>query len=442
MAQLGGMEGHRFLNWAKTYSCEPELYFEPTSVEEVRQILLLAKQRCKRVKVVGEGHSPSDIACTEGYLIKLNKLNRLLKVDVMKQQVTVEAGILLTELNEDLTQHGLALSNMGAVSDVTAGGVIATGTHNTGIRHGILATQVVSLCLMTAAGEVLECSEQQNQEVFRAASLHLGCLGVVLTLTIQCQPAFLIHQRRFPASLTQVLTELDDHLQRSEYFRFLWFPHTDNVNVYYSDRTDKPLKCSSNWFRDYAVGYYLLELLLWVSFFLPWLTTWITRAYFWAIYSVRQEQVQRSDRAFSCECLFKQYVSDWAIPIHRAGEALRQLQVWLGRHEGETAHFPVEVRFARGDDILLSPCYRQDSCYINIIAYRPYGREPQRERYWAAYEAIMRENGGRPHWAKAHSCVREDFEKMYPGFRTFCSIRERLDPTGMFLNAYLERTFF
>eukprot|EP00062_Callorhinchus_milii_P027961 gi/632991914/ref/XP_007884839.1/ PREDICTED: L-gulonolactone oxidase-like [Callorhinchus milii] len=85
---------------------------------------------------------------------------------------------------------------------------------------------------------------------------------------------------------------------------------------------------------------------------------------------------------------------------HRAGEALRQLQVWLGRHEGETAHFPVEVRFARGDDILLSPCYRQDSCYINIIAYRPYGREPQRERYWAAYEAIMRENGGRPHWAK------------------------------------------
>uniref|UniRef100_A0A4W3GXX2 L-gulonolactone oxidase n=1 Tax=Callorhinchus milii TaxID=7868 RepID=A0A4W3GXX2_CALMI len=200
------MEGHRFLNWAKTYSCEPELYFEPTSVEEVRQILLLAKQRCKRVKVVGEGHSPSDIACTEGYLIKLNKLNRLLKVDVMKQQVTVEAGILLTELNEDLTQHGLALSNMGAVSDVTAGGVIATGTHNTGIRHGILATQVVSLCLMTAAGEVLECSEQQNQEVFRAASLHLGCLGVVLTLTIQCQPAFLIHQRRFPASLTQVHT--------------------------------------------------------------------------------------------------------------------------------------------------------------------------------------------------------------------------------------------
>lgn len=43
---------------------------------------------------------------------------------------------------------------------------------------------------------------------------------------------------------------------------------------------------------------------------------------------------------------------------------------------------------------------------------------------------------------QAHSCTRKDFEKMYPAFPKFCSIRDKLDPTGMFLNTYLEKVFY
>uniref|UniRef100_UPI00398E92C4 L-gulonolactone oxidase-like n=1 Tax=Pristiophorus japonicus TaxID=55135 RepID=UPI00398E92C4 len=262
--QVQGIAGYQFQNWATTYSCVPQLYFEPGSVEEIRQVLELAQQRSKRVKIVGRGHSPSDIACTDDYLIRLNKLHRLLQVDKEKQQVTVEAGMLLTDLNEELASLGLALSNIGAVSDVAAGGVIGTGTHNTGIQHGILATQVVALTLMTAAGDVLECSDTVNGEIFQAARLHLGSLGVVLNVTIQCVPAFNIHLKQFPQTLTEVLNDLDTHLKQSDYFRFFWFPHTDKVTVFYADHTDKPAKAASSWLWDYAIGYYLLELLLWI----------------------------------------------------------------------------------------------------------------------------------------------------------------------------------
>ncbi|XP_067901718.1 L-gulonolactone oxidase isoform X2 [Heterodontus francisci] len=375
-----GTMGYEFQNWATTYSCHPELYFEPTSVEEVRQILELAKQRNKRVKTVGCGHSPSDIACTDDYFIRLNKINRLLQVDKEKKQVTVEAGMLLSDLNEKLVTLGLALSNIGAVSDVTIGGVIGTGTHSTGIQHGILATQV--------------------------------------------------------------LNDLDTHLKQSEYFRFFWFPNTDKVTVFYADRTDKPIKTSSSWLRDYAIGYYLLEFLLWISTFFPCLVPWITRLFHWLVYSAKVEQVKQSDKAFNFDCLFKQHVSDWAVPIKQTRTALEQLKEWLDSNPNVRAHFPVEVRFVRADDILLSPCYKQDSCFMNIIMYRPYGKELPRERYWAMYEEIMKRNAGRPHWAKAHSCLRQDFEKMYPAFDKFCSIREELDPSGMFLNNYLEKAFF
>ncbi|XP_034517220.1 L-gulonolactone oxidase isoform X3 [Ailuropoda melanoleuca] len=375
-----GYKGVKFQNWARTYGCCPEMYYQPTSVEEVREVLALARQQNRRVKVVGGGHSPSDIACTDGFMIHMGKMNRLLQVDTEKKQVTVEAGILLADLHPQLGKHGLALSNLGAVSDVTAGGVIGSGTHNTGIKHGILATQV--------------------------------------------------------------LNNLDSHLKKSEYFRFLWFPHSENVSVIYQDHTNKPPSSSANWFWDYAIGFYLLEFLLWISSFLPGLVGWINRFFFWLLFTRKKESSNLSHKIFTYECRFKQHVQDWAIPREKTKEALLELKAMLEAHPKMVAHYPVEVRFTRGDDILLSPCFQRDSCYMNIIMYRPYGKDVPRLDYWLTYETIMKKVGGRPHWAKAHNCTRKDFEKMYPAFSKFCAIREKLDPTGMFLNAYLEKVFY
>ncbi|XP_015207781.2 L-gulonolactone oxidase-like [Lepisosteus oculatus] len=439
---IQGTEGYHFQNWAQTYSCHPEQYFQPSSVEDVRQILELARRCSKRVKVVGGGHSPSDIACTDDFMMRMDKMNKVLEVDEEKRQVTVEAGIFLCDLNEELAKHGLALSNLGAVAEVSAAGVTGTGTHNTGVDHGILSTQVVRLSLMTASGEVLHCSESVNEDIFQAARLHLGCLGVIITITFQCQPAFRLHERQFPSTLTEVLDNLDFHRKKSEYFRFLWFPNTEHVRIIYQDRTEKPAQCTSSWFWSYAVGYHLLEFVLWVSTFFPGLVCWINHLFFKLLYSGKEERIGRSDKVFTYECLFKQHVQDWSIPMEQTKEALLQLKAWLENNPDTVAHFPVEVRFARGDNILLSPCFQRDSCYINIILYRPYGKDVPKQQYWAAYENIMKDVGGRPHWAKAHNCTRKDFEKMYPGFQKFCSIREKQDPSGVFLNTYLENIFF
>uniref|UniRef100_A0A8C5PDD5 L-gulonolactone oxidase n=1 Tax=Leptobrachium leishanense TaxID=445787 RepID=A0A8C5PDD5_9ANUR len=259
-----GRGGYRFQNWAQTYGSNPELYFQPTSVEEIKEILDLARQRSKRVKTVGGGHSPSDIACGDDFMVRMDKMNKILKIDKDAKQVMVQAGVLLSDLNKELDKCGLALSNLGAVSEVAAAGVIGTGTHNTGIHHGILSTQVVALTLMTASGEILECSQSENPEIFQAARLHLGCLGVILSVTLQCKSSFNLQETHFSSSLQEVLDNLDNHLKSSEYFRFFWFPHTDKVSVFYQDPTDKPPSSKSNWFWDYFVGYYLLEFLLWI----------------------------------------------------------------------------------------------------------------------------------------------------------------------------------
>lgn len=59
------------------------------------------------------------------------------------------------------------------------------------------------------------------------------------------------------------------------------------------------------------------------------------------------------------------------LPLHRqnVGVVLSELKTWIETSRFP-AHFPVEVRFVKADNIYLSPCYMQDSCYINIIMYR------------------------------------------------------------------------
>lgn len=61
------------------------------------------------------------------------------------------------------------------------------------------------MTLMTADGAVLECSESSNADVFQAARVHLGCLGVILTVTLQCVPQFHLQETSFPSTLKEVL---------------------------------------------------------------------------------------------------------------------------------------------------------------------------------------------------------------------------------------------
>lgn len=66
--------------------------------------------------------------------------------------------------------------------------------------------QVVELTLLTPDGTVLVCSESSNAEVFQAARVHLGCLGVILTVTLQCVPQFHLQETTFPSTLKEVLS--------------------------------------------------------------------------------------------------------------------------------------------------------------------------------------------------------------------------------------------
>src|SRR5439155_9762484 len=135
-------------------------------------------------------HSFTDIACTDGVLVSLDGYDSVLAVDRDACTVTVQAGIRIKKLNAELARVGLAMSNLGDIAYQSIAGAISTATHGCGIRFGNLATMIKELTLITADGDTLRCAPDRDERVFRAAQVSLGALGVVSTVTLQCEPAF------------------------------------------------------------------------------------------------------------------------------------------------------------------------------------------------------------------------------------------------------------
>lgn len=130
---------------------------------------------------------------------------------------------------------------------------------------------------------------------------------------------------------------------------------------------------------------------------------------------------------------------EFAIPIEETAVTLYRLKAWI--ENNFYAHLPVEIRFVKADNFYLSPCYKRDSCYINIVMYRPFNKKISYEEYWNAYEDIMLTAHGRPHWAKDYVVSSQQLQKSYPFFDKFLKIRKSLDPDGMFLNKNLRKAF-
>lgn len=73
----------RFNNWGQSYYCKPLAVFEPETEGQCKLILELARREGKVVRAVGVGHSPSDLACTTGFMVRMTRFKRMLEVCIV-----------------------------------------------------------------------------------------------------------------------------------------------------------------------------------------------------------------------------------------------------------------------------------------------------------------------------------------------------------------------
>lgn len=426
----------RIRNWAGNLRFTPSEVHTPLSEEEVMALVEHAARSGKKVRVAGTSHSWTPMIVSPDIFISLDRMQGIISINTEEGWIEVWAGTKLQRLNEELLAAGYALENMGDINVQSVAGALCTGTHGTGKNFGILATQLIGCTFINGKAELVQCGENENREIFRAVQVSLGTLGVITRMRLRIIPAFVLRYISKAGKLEEVLENFDQYVNAHRHFEFYWFPYTPTVQLKLVDETHEKVKGKSFWrqFDDVVIeniGYGVLSTFSkWFRFFTP-LMCRISAAGF-----PKGTFIDQSHRIFATVRWVRFYEMEYNLPAENFQAAMREAVDTLHRKKYRV-HMPFEVRYVKGDDIMISPANGRDSVYIAVHQIR--GMEY--EAYFRDMEHIFRKHGGRPHFGKMNTLSYHDFREIYPEFDRFCETRQQMDPEGLFLNDYLETLF-
>lgn len=430
-------------NWSKGVTCHPDRIERPETEASLQSVVREAAARGSTVRVAGNGHSFSSVVPTDETLVSLERFDGVVAVDSDANEVTVRAGTTLGEINEVLARHGLTMRNLGDIDCQTVAGTLATGTHGTGLDFGVISTQAVRIRLVTVNGEIREITPESDADLFRAAQVSVGALGVISTVTLEVEPRYDLCLRRRVLPLEDVLSNIDHFHEAHRQWEFFWFPYTDEAVVKTFDKLppgemDKTTNSTANSFsgkiRD-AVSHHV------ETFSMEGFGRLCTRypsaakpvSKLHAKMLSDETVVGPSHEVFANDREVRFEESEYSVPADTLPEVFRRVRRYV--HENEVpVQLPLECRYVGGDEPYLSPAYGRDSAFVAVHTHH----NKQLRSYFEACESIFAEYDGRPHWGKHHSGTATELAERYPRWDDFASIRESLDPEGVFLNDHLE----
>ncbi|CAG8627261.1 874_t:CDS:2, partial [Cetraspora pellucida] len=149
-------------NWNGEIYISPSAIFEPSTLEDLIDIVKLAKTNNKTIRCAAQGHAVSSLSVTKNYLVVVTNLKQITiqKHPKYGWTVTAEAGISLSDLDKALRNHDppLTLDSEAFVDIFRVSGVVAVGAHGSKTSSGIMSDQLCSMKIVTGSGKVYEFS--------------------------------------------------------------------------------------------------------------------------------------------------------------------------------------------------------------------------------------------------------------------------------------------
>ncbi len=412
-------------NWSGSVAAEPAAIERPKTEAELQALVA----RAAKVRVVGAGHSFMPLCATDGLLLQLGDLDGELEVSADRQSAWAPAGWPIGKLTDAMWEKGVSLVNQGDINKQAIAGAISTATHGTGRALGSLATAALAFRIVLADGSVVECDAEREPELFQAARVSLGMLGVVTRIKLKVMPAYRLKETIERRPLGRTLAEWDELANRHRHAEFFLFPYSEHVTLKTLDIADAG-EADAPEEADDTVFQAVCDLATVWPRTAPTLQRMLTRA-------IRSsERSGPAGRIFPSERSVRFEEMEYEIPAENGPDALRAAMK-LVRDAGWPIIFPFEFRTVAADDIWLSPM--QGRACVSI-SFHQYARMPWREAF-AGVEKVFQAAGGRPHWAKRHTLTSADVLRLYPDAQRFGAVRKRVDPTAKFLNAHLAELF-
>lgn len=416
-------------NWSGNLAANPVSRMAPANEGELADIL---KTATTPVRMVGAGHSFSPLVPTDGTLLTLDRMAGVTNIDAATHQADVAAGTRLYRMSDELAEAGLSIENLPDINKQALAGALATSTHGAGAKLGAMPTFVRDLRLVTAAGKVIDCYADRNSDIFQAARVSLGSLGVLTKARMQAIPLFKLKRRTWAQPVEEMLERLPELEKAHRNFEFYYIPYSGMALGITNDVTDEPETPAPENPDDDALRQ-LKMLADWLGWS-PALRRWAIQKAL-ADYPV-EERIDYSHKTLSAERGVRFNEMEYHLPRETAPDALREIIRTIETNNIEV-FFPIEFRTIAADDIWLSPFYRRDTVSIAVHRFHEYDYHD----YFAAIEPIHWKHNGRPHWGKINTLKAKDFAALYPKWNDFLAVRKELDPEGKFLTPYMRDVF-
>ncbi len=397
-----------WFNWSGGVTSTPRTIATPATEAALIATVKEANRAGRSIRVVGTGHSFVPLCATDDLLISLDGLQGIISTSPADGSATFWAGTKIHAVGDPLWAHGLAMANMGDIDRQSLGGAIGTGTHGTGPTLGNISMQVVGLRLLTAQGDLIDCSPEKEPAIFKAAQVALGALGIITQVTLRCLPAYKLSERTWVAGFEECTAALDEHIAATRHFEFFWVPGEDGCAM-------KALQPSNGGTAP------------------PHSTPPFPMPQGRLARYVQPPRTDRAYRIFPSERNLKFNETEFALPAANGLNCLHEVRQLMQTRYPDIA-WPIEYRTLAADDIPLSPAYGRATVTISVhqAAELPY------QPFFADVEAIFRNHQGRPHWGKVHTHRARDLAALYPEWAAFQAVRTQLDPEGRMLNPHLQ----
>ncbi|KAJ3310323.1 hypothetical protein HDV04_005073 [Boothiomyces sp. JEL0838] len=469
-------------NWAKSVQlCQTNQVVKVKNVEQLRDILIHVNSTGKHLKIMGTGMSFGGIGATDSssdVMVDMSNLSGLIKLD--GNLAKFGGSTVLQVVTDTLVEHNLQIAACpGVLVAQTLAGALATGTHGQGLKNGGLYDIVYSMDVMFADGTLHTLSRDSpyynGKDVFHAFQLHLGCLGVVVAVTLECEP---LQIYRLDKSVTDFEDLKENYIKwnnENEHCKAWWFPNTNHVQVWktnvasakevlqykengnkiydlkeepvaggstYGSVNDKPLvgDLKGSGFSS-SLQELLSNMALDTSTDSKGKTKDLNEARFRTVqrFSKLDARVGNIYQIWCKGIPAPQINCELAVPLDRLPELLQTLRDFYESTD-KSIHYPFILRTGGPSPSWLSPSYNQKVCYIGFLAYlneKTFTVHEDQMEFVCRIEKVIADFGCWPHYGKFFTRSLYSFESMLPRFKEFAQLRQTVDPNNVFANQFI-----
>lgn len=177
--------------WAGNRTYGAPALAEPGSVEELQELVA----NTARVHALGSRHSFNAVADSPGTQVSLAHLDPTVTVDPEARTATMSAWATYGDVAPTIHDHGLALVTLASLPHISVAGACATATHGSGATNRNLSAAVSAMTFVDGRGELVEVTRADDPDTFPGLVVHLGAIGVVVSITLDLVDAAPVHQR-------------------------------------------------------------------------------------------------------------------------------------------------------------------------------------------------------------------------------------------------------